>query len=230
MNQQPESAPTIIKPDRIEWRPVGQFRIDGRRVYIGDSWMIGCGDVDAPVTPGVYDIDIKIHYYGSDDRVALLRGRLVGSKPDGERLAGEFGVDVASAGVIDADAYDRWHASDEKATEVWQEKFSAGQTGDYADFFPCEQIGSSMLYTSTGFGDGGYNAVTLVEGDRPVGFELRFLSDEGYSNEPVRPALTLKERAWIAVLLPITIIVAIPVVILGLVSRWSNKFLRMHKK
>jgi hypothetical protein len=217
----------LIKPDRIEWRPVGEFRIDGSRVYIGDSWMISCAQVDAPVTPGVYDIDIKLHYYGSDDRVALLRGRLQGSAPDGERAAGEFGVDVASAGVIDADAVDRWAAADEKALEAWQETFCEdGHVNDYAAFFPCAAIGSSMLHTSTGFGDGGYNAVTLLEREKPVGFELRFLDDEGYSNEPPRP-MTWKERAHLVLVSPILLIVGIPIAILVSIAHWSTKLAKL---
>ena len=34
------SPPADVKTDRIEWKPVGAFKVDGKRLYIDDSLMI----------------------------------------------------------------------------------------------------------------------------------------------------------------------------------------------
>lgn len=169
------------KPLEIVWKRVGELEVKGSRLYIGDSWAILGESIELPISPGLYDIDAKCVSYGTDGRVALLRGRLRDCEPDGSREAGEFGVDVASAGMIDADALDRWAQADEKAYEEWQDRFSQTGAAEIVGFYPCKAIGSAMVFTSTGFGDGVYRAITLLEGDRPVGFEAHFLrDDEGY--------------------------------------------------
>jgi hypothetical protein len=171
------------KPVEVVWKRVGDLQVTGTRLYIGDSWSIGADSTDIPASPGTYEIDAKCFSYGTDGRVAVLRGRLRGSEPDDREDAGEFGVDVGSAGVMDADALDGWADSNEVAYEEWLQSFTDAQCESHviAGFFPCEPIGSAMLFTSTGFGDGSYKAVCLMEHGKPVGFEAHFLKDgHGY--------------------------------------------------
>jgi hypothetical protein len=216
------TAPAVIKPDRIEWKAVGDFRIDSGRIYVGDSWRILAeekGDnLAVSLTPGLYDIFAKWHWYDSDNRVASLYGRLRDALPDTFRKAGEFGVDVASAGVVDAGAMDRWTLNDERPYAEWQEQFCESDHAIEVGFYPCEATGSPMLVTSTGFGDGSYEVWTMLEAGRAVGFELRFLDDAGYVNEPPR-SLTWMEKAKVALVSPILLLFAVPLVILAAIAR-----------
>lgn len=204
MSAGPEPAASST-PDKDVWRRVGEWRLEGDRLYIGDSWAIFDG-LQVPATPGVYDIEARIFFYGSDERVASLRGWLRESTPDGEKEAGEFGVDVASAGVIDATALDRWRAADEAGYGAWQQGFSESGQPDLVGFYPCEAIGSSMVFTSTGFGDGSYRVSLLTQGDKPVGFEAHFLEEgQRYFDEAPRASTAERPRvaAWKAVLIGI---------------------------
>ena len=142
---------------------MGELRILGSRVYIGDAWAIRAEAIAVPVTPGTYEFDVECFSYGADERVAVLRGRLQGAVPDGSRDASEFTVDAASAGVIDADAVDRWAERDGAAFETWQRRFtdSASDIG----LFPCEAIDRPWS-PSTGLGDGA-TAWCRAPGERP---------------------------------------------------------------
>jgi hypothetical protein len=225
------------RPEEVVWKRVGRIEIGGSRLYIGDSWAIASESIEVPIAPGVYDIDAQCFSYGTDGRVAVLRGRLQGSNPEGSREAGEFGVDAASAGFIDADALDRWTRADQAAYEAWQESFSEAGVAEVAGFFACEAIGSAMVHSSTGFGDGVYRVATLLEGDRPVGFEARFLEDgQGYfdAGSRVRAQLdrprTLKERLSLLWTVPLAFGALVVGVTLGVVGLVFLKLAKLLKR
>lgn len=222
------------QPDKDLWRSVGEWRLEGERVYIGDSWSVAEG-LEVPVTPGTYDIEARIFWYGEDERVASLRAWLREATPDGERDAGEFAVDVASAGVIDATALDRWRAADPPAYEAWQERFRR-EAGSAPGFFPCEPIGGSMLFTSTGFGDGTYRVTSLLQGDRPVGFEAHFIEEgqRGFGEVPLSrgdkpraPPSALKALLLLVVMVPVTLFMLLLGVTLGLFGWVALKIARL---
>jgi hypothetical protein len=170
-------------PTEVAWTSVGDLAVRGARIYVGDSWAIAADSISFAVPSGRYEITAECFAYGTDGRVARLRGLLPGRRHDAARLEGEFGVDVASAGVIDADSLDRWADSDEQAFEEWCEQFVNSRLKDQsvAGFHPCPGAGVSMVHTSTGFGDGSYRAFTLTAGAETVGFELVFLEPgQGY--------------------------------------------------
>jgi hypothetical protein len=178
-NPRPEDG---TPPCEVVWRRVGEMEIRGSRVYVGDSWSI-IGGVDVPVQPGIYEFTAECYSYGTDGRVACLRGLLKGCKATESAEIDEFGVDVASAGVIDADALDAWEAANPDAYDSWVEEFTSyvSEEDIIASFFPCPGAGASMLQISTGFGDGTYKATSLLADGRPVGFEARFLKpNQGY--------------------------------------------------
>lgn len=170
-------------PTEVAWTSVGELEVKGGRIYVGDSWAIGSESIALAVPPGRYAITAECFAYGTDGRVARLRGLLPGRQHDSAKPEGEFGVDVASAGVVDADSLDRWADANEADYESWCEEFTHSQTEDFslAGFFPCPGAGVSMLYCSTGFGDGAYPAFTLLDGGETVGFEMVFLKPgQGY--------------------------------------------------
>jgi hypothetical protein len=168
---------TGCAPVDIVWKKIGVMLIDGRRLYVGDSWCIGTDGVSVPVTPGEYEFSAECFSYGSDGRVARLRGLRQNAVPDQSKSLGEFSVDVASAGVIDAEALDGWADEHPRDYENWLESFTNDQIDNHAvaGFFPCPDADATMLYISTGFGDGRYRVVSLLEKNRPVGFEAIFL-------------------------------------------------------
>jgi hypothetical protein len=164
-------------PLEVAWKKIGTILIDGRRLYVGDSWCIGADGVSVPVTPGTYEFSAECFSYGSDGRVARLRGVRQNAAPDQRKSVGEFSVDVASAGVIDAEALDGWADEHPRDYESWLASFTNDQIDNHAvaGFFPCPEADATMLYVSTGFGDGTYRVVSLLENNRPVGFEAIFL-------------------------------------------------------
>lgn len=178
-------------PTEVEWTSVGELEVKGARIYAGDSWAIAAESIAFAVPPGRYAITAECFAYDTDGRVARLRGLLPGREPTIAKLEGEFGVDVGSAGVVDADSLDRWADEHEEDFESWCQEFTDSQLEDQgmAGFFPCPGAGVSMLHCSTGFGDGSYEAFTLLDGAEAVGFELVFLkSGQGYfSDDPVEP-------------------------------------------
>lgn len=223
-------APQVIgtRPQQGAWKRVGELRISGSRVYIGDAWAIRAEAIAVPVTPGTYEFDVECFSYGADERVAVLRGRLQGAVPDGSRDASEFTVDAASAGVIDADAVDRWAERDGAAFETWQRRFT--DSGSDIGLFPCEAIDSAMVHTSTGFGDGSYRVVSLLQGDRPVGFEARFLEEgQGYlegsgggsATFALRPMRGFKRVATIVLAIPLALLALVFAVTMGVVAAIS---------
>lgn len=168
------------------WTAVGELVVTGRRIFVGDSWAIAADSIEVAVPPGTYVITAECVAYGSDGRVGRLRGQLPGRDFSARRRVGDFGVDVASAGVIDADALERWAAADEEGFEQWCDAFVQSRTEDYAPagLFPCPGAGVAMVHCSTGFGDGAYDACTLHDGDEVVGFELVFIAPtQGYFEE-----------------------------------------------
>ena len=212
-----ERAPQAIgaQPQQGAWKRVGELRISGSRVYVGDSWAIRDEAMAIPVTPGTYEFDVECFSYGADERVAVLRGRLQGSAPDGSREASEFTVDAASAGVMDADAVDQWAQRDAAAFEAWQRSFT--ESGSDIGLFPCEAIDSAMVHTTTGFGDGSYRVVSLLQGGRPVGFEARFLEEgQGYLEGAGASSATFSLRPMTGFKRVATIVLAIPLALLAL--------------
>jgi hypothetical protein len=228
------NAPAVgSKPQEVFWKEVGTWRVPSGRLYVGDAWRIFIDDEVQPltlsVTAGVYEIDAKWLSYGSDQRVAVLRGRLQGAQPNRSRGAGEFFVDAASAGVIDGSALDRWTGADPRAYDRWQKEFREAVHREIG-FHPCPAIGGTMLYTSTGFGDGSYKAVTLFEGPTPVGFELRFLEDDrGYMEdsaqvraERARPKTFMEKLGYVAAL-PVAFVAMVFGLTIGLAARAVTK-------
>lgn len=178
---EPGSAPT-----NVAWTAVGELRVLGARIYAGDSWAIAADGVSVPVPPGVYTLVAECYAYGQDARVARLRGLLPGRTHSSSVLAGRFGVDVASAGVIDADALERWATADPDGFDAWCDAFVDSRIDDHgtAGFFDCPEAGVSMVHISTGFGDGYYAVHQLLDGAEVVGFELEFLKPgQGYFTE-----------------------------------------------
>lgn len=171
-------------PTEVVWTNVGQLEIKGNRIYAGDSWSISADSVCFGVPSGKYEITAECFAYDTDPRVARVRGLLPGRQPNGTRLEGEFGVDVGSAGVMDADSLDRWADADENDYERWIQSFMDSQVKDssaVAGFFPCSGAGVAMLHICSGFGDGCYEALSLLDDEEPVGFELVFLKPgQGY--------------------------------------------------
>lgn len=206
-------------PDKDVWRPVGEWRLEGERLRIGASRSIADG-LQVPASPGLYDIEARIFWYGSEERVATLRGWLRGAVPDGERDAGEIGVDAASAGVIDAAALERWIAADGAAYQAWQRQLGESPAGE-PRFHPCEAIGGSMLVAGTGFGDGTCRVTLLTQGDRPVGFEAHFLEEgQRYFDQAPRQSTAERPRvaAWKALLIGIlTLVGAAVALVIGVV-------------
>lgn len=173
-------------PCEVVWIRVGELTLRGRRFYVGDSWNIGVDGVDVPATPGQYEATVECFSYGTDGRIARLRLLLRDVKPTSSVAVGEFGVDVASAGVIDADALDEWADNNMDDYESWQDEFTTSRLDNFemAGFFPCTEADAVMLHTSTGFGDGSYTVFSLLSGDQPVGFEAVFLKPgHGYFDE-----------------------------------------------
>lgn len=174
-------------PTEVVWTSVGELDVRGKRIYVGDSWAIAADSISFAMPPGRYVITAECFAFGTDGRVARVRGMLPGRRHDASRLEGEFGVDVGSAGVVDADSLDRWADENEEDFESWCQEFVDTRLEDQrvAGFFPCAGARVSMLHTSTGFGDGMYEAFTLLDGGEPVGFELVFLKPgQGYFDDP----------------------------------------------
>jgi hypothetical protein len=174
-------------PTAVVWAHVGELEVRGFRVYVGDSWAIVADGVQVNVLPGIYRLDAECFAYGQDGRVARLRGILSGRVPTSRRPAGHFSVDVASAGVIDADSIEAWACDDPEAFEAWGEAFVDSRIDDHdiAGFFFCPGARVSMVHISTGFGDGTYAIHQLMDGGDVVGFELEFLKPgQGYFEEP----------------------------------------------
>lgn len=164
-------------PCEVVWKHAGLLQLRGQRFYVGDSWNIGVDCVDVPATPGEYEATVECFSYGTDGRIARLRLLLNGAAPTRSVIVGEFGVDVASAGVIDADALDAWADREPDDYESWMDEFTTSRLENYemVGFFPCEEADTQMLHCSTGFGDGSYTVLSLLEGEKPVGFEAVFL-------------------------------------------------------
>lgn len=172
-------------PNQVVWCQVGQINIRGKRIYVADSWCIYDG-VDMPLPAGRYELTAECFAYGDDGRVARLRGLQEGKTFFARKLMGNYGVDVASAGVMDADAFDAWADANEEAAERWDKDFMESQlnNNDAAGFFPCEGAKTEMAHISTGFGDGYYPVYALLNGNEVVGFETLFLqANQGYFDD-----------------------------------------------
>ena len=173
-------------PTQVVWTSVGELEVKGHRIYAGDSWAIAAESISFAVPPGRYVITAECFAYGADARVARVRGLLPGREHTTAKLEGEFGVDVGSAGVIDADSLDRWADANEEDFESWSQEYMDTRVEDQsmAGFFPCPEARVAMLHCSTGFGDGVYQAFTLRDGGETVGFELVFLKPgQGYMGD-----------------------------------------------
>ncbi len=172
----PEPEPGTA-PCEVVWIHVGELALHGARFYVGDSWNIGVDCVDVPASPGVYDATVECFSYGTDGRIARLRLLLRDAEPTNSKVIGEFGVDVASAGVIDADALDKWADNNPDDYEGWLDEFTTSRLDNFemAGFFSCPEAHTQMLHTSTGFGDGSYPVLSLLVDDKPVGFEAVYL-------------------------------------------------------
>lgn len=162
---------------------IGVLDVLGKHLVFCDSWATPNDGVMVEVASGCYEVFVEGQSYGTDGRIARLVVKQPNTVPVRGSKRGSFGVDVASAAVCDGDVLESWASSSEEAWEEWLDTFiNRDYDGeDLAGFFPCPGANTSMVYTSTGFGDGCYPVYELTMDGRIVGAEAVFLlPDQGY--------------------------------------------------
>lgn len=162
-----------------DWLHLCDFELKGKRFLVCDANFMPSEDdgvvVEAP--SGKYTVSAKAIDYGGDRRVSRLRVALKGTKPElGDEL-GETWTDTAVTGISDVDVFGpAWEEVGEdeglaKLEEYFDELPSCG-------VFDLGEAGALMPHVDSGFGDGTYPVVELVENGRRVGFEIEFVEPE----------------------------------------------------
>lgn len=177
---QPEGG---AKPLERRLFKVADLPVRGKHLGFGDAWAAPNDAVTVPVPPGTYEVHVEAFSYGTDGRIARLIVHLPGAAPVRGKAIGEFGVDVATAAVFDADVLEDYMDDDEESWEGWLDEYTTRdfEELDMAGLHPCPDADTAMVYCSTGFGDGSYEVFELLREGRVVGAEAVFLRpDQGF--------------------------------------------------
>ena len=160
----------------MKWNQVAEIELRGVRLVIKDAMILVNPDSESPewpcvtVDPGLYAFEIHVPetWY-----CARLRVVPAGTNPTlGGKLA-DLSVDHARAGVIDYDTFLATVSDDFDSYEEWtgtalDDELSLNFSGSI-DFGP-----TSMVYVTSGHGDGTYPVFELLEGEQVVGIECHF--------------------------------------------------------
>jgi len=169
-------------PPRRGQRPIETLRIPfetfdlrGTRLGFGDTWMFFDG-VAIDCAPGTYALEAECYCYGSDARVARVFATLAGRHGTRGALCGSFGVDVASACIVDYDAIEGYADHDEVAFDRWMQQQVVEAAPSWSGSIACPAAKTSLVFFDSGFGDGHYSVYEQRDGHGLVGAEVVFLT------------------------------------------------------
>ena len=157
----------------------------GKKVRVSDpcyGTSVWCSGVVDNVKEGTYNVDINLSDEGVwGERVKSLTA--IHSEYSGpsiiERAPFEVGVDSGTAGIFDADYYEKYHTKDD-VDEDWYDAIGEVTLTE-------EQFGTKddkCVVSSSGYGDGGYDCFLLRDkNNEVVGFQIVFIEDEDYDEE-----------------------------------------------
>ena len=135
-------------------------------------------DNDMKMKPGRYSCYVKKVDAGDwGERIAELlvfyhnKPEYINDSIPWEGLIGEVGVDGGLAGVYDYDYFTKYH-SKKDVNEEWYNQFVYNSNRNVF-------INDNMFVTSSGFGDGGYDAsVKLIDDNTVVAIKVTFLWED----------------------------------------------------
>ena len=152
----------------------------GKRVRVSDPCYgtdVWCSGVVDNVKEGTYNVDVEMSDEGMwGNRVKALTA--IHSDYNGhsiiEKVPFEVGVDSGTAGIFDADYYEKYHTKDDVDSD-WYD--AVGKLT-----FTEEQFGTKddkCVVSSSGYGDGGYDCFLLRDkSNEVVGFQIVFIEDD----------------------------------------------------
>jgi len=160
----------------MTWNHVADLELRARRLAIKDAMILLDPDAESPewpnvtVDPGLYAFEIHVR-----ETLYCARLRVVpaGTNPTLGRKLADLSVDHAKAAVIDYDTFLATVSSDFDSYEEWtgmelDDELSLNFSGRI-DFGA-----ASLVYVTSGSGDGTYPVFELLEGDKVVGIQCHF--------------------------------------------------------
>lgn len=163
-------------PGKQEWVNFSEFDLKGTRLCFSDSWCPFDG-VAIPLTSGTYSIKALCVTYGFFIIVAALRAELKGANGSLGNCIDEFSVDAGAVGITDIDQIE---LMSEESYLGWIEAYSYAEAKPAAGTHSYPEANTEMLFTECGWGDGGYSVFEIVQDNKVVGAEVRFIEE----NEP----------------------------------------------
>jgi hypothetical protein len=159
-----------------DWQPIGSLIITSGKAAILDPATFDAIDFQLP--RGEYAVQIKTMKYSEEKHFRVSRVRAISTNDNalGKRL-GSVGTDVGTVAIVDANALhpdfsDEWESRSTDIENAWQsaDLHAVARWGDTDD--------ATILFTTTGFGDGSFAVHELVTASKRSGFEIEFIKPQ----------------------------------------------------
>jgi hypothetical protein len=160
-----------------DWLEVGELDLGGQ-LWIGDPCTVSRSFGFVIRLPGgMYSVEGRGLFDDEDGFPRVSRLRIVNSDARASRLGPKVGVcgtDTAMVALCDIEEVERV-ANEVGVEELRQRAIDAGQDGCGAlDVYARGEM-LRLVFSSTGYGDGTFPVLALLDGPRTVGVEIEFI-------------------------------------------------------
>lgn len=162
-----------------EWLRFASIDLKGKSFLVVDASFVPSkrDGLSIKAKPGNYEAWVQGISFGHDRRVAKLRVIRSGAAASLGRKLGETWTDTATTGVIDYESFKAaWGRDDEASYERIEPALDALETVGEAVLD--RKAGAVMLLVESGFGDGRFPVIELVDAGTTVGFEIEFIAED----------------------------------------------------
>ena len=160
------------------WIDLCELKLSGANILIVDTQFIPSEKEGLLVKlgPGPYLVQGKVLNYGGDRRVSGLRVFRTGTIPVMGEKIGETWTDTARTGICDFEAFSKAWGNDDDAAYGIIEPFL--DKGDNVGVAVLDESGGAIMpFVHSGFGDGTFPVLELLEDGKRMGFEIEFIAD-----------------------------------------------------